>query len=178
MKSNLVYNPNIFENRILVESEDLKVKLVVSGVSDNINKECNITITGLPLFNKGYTYVNGINHFGKNILFYKKASANTIIGQIQNSRNKVPRLTPYIVAINLTGPRFETEHYAEIIAKRFERKNNTNISGVLFVEYLLDDIGDVVVQMHYISNPNAVVNLDWIEGLFNKSIKLSIHSRY
>lgn len=178
LENNLKSDSDIFIDRILVENKELKVKIIVSGMSENLCKECDIKIMGLPTFSSGYSYANAINHFGKNIVFYKKASNNTIANQIQNSRNKVPKSMQYIVAINLTGPRFDIDEYADIIAKRFERKDDTNISGIMFVDYSLDEVGDVNVRIHFISNPNAVVNLGWMEGFFYKTIKLSIHGRY
>lgn len=170
LENSLSSDSNIYEDKILLESEQLKVKIIVSGVTKNIEKDSVFAITGLPVFNTGYCYVNGINHYGKNIVFYKKSSKNTIRGQIKNSYNKVPKSMPYIVVINLSGPRFDPEHYTEMVAERFNRKDDTSISGILFIQHSFDEEGNMVVNMKCVHNPNAVVVLEWIEDFLSKNI--------
>ncbi len=51
---------DIFENRVIVYNPDLGIKLVISGISDNIEKSGLIEMEGFPNFSdeKGYSNVN------------------------------------------------------------------------------------------------------------------------
>lgn len=133
-------------------------------------RDAELTITRIPVFNYGYCYANGINHYGKNIIFLKEASKNTIQSQIQNSRGKVPKSTPYIVVINMSGPRFDPDHYTDVVSERFNRRDDRSISGILFTRYFFDELGNLVVDLRFVSNPNAVISLDWMGDFLHKTI--------
>ena len=115
---------SIYENRIIVDDKSLGVKLCISGVSKNIEKNSVIEMSGIPNFSDeiGYTSANGINRYGKNIIFYKSASMNTIDGQLRNSCNKVPDGTPYVVCIDISSSRFGFDKCSEHLEKHFKKE--------------------------------------------------------
>lgn len=182
IRNELQNDSNIYENKCLVDDSSLGVRLYVSGTSGNIEKNGLIEIAGIPNFSdkKGYSNVNGINRHGKNIVFLKSASKNTIDSQLKNSRNKVPDGSPYVVCIDLSGPRFDLDDYSKYIMKHFDLGDYSNISGVILVTHglLHDDDGKYAVQLHYVDNQNAKIQLPFLKCFLNKSLAVDIESRY
>lgn len=180
IKKSLQDDSNIYENRCIVDDDNLGIRLCISGMTDNIERNMLIEIAGIPNFSdkKGYTNVNGINRYGKNIVFLKSATKNTIDSQLKNSRYKVPKGSPYVVCIDFSGPRFDTDEYSKYILRHFEMSDYTAFSGVLLVEHGLLHDRKYSVQLHYIENDNADFHLPFLTSFFNQSLVLDIESRY
>ncbi len=176
---NLKVDEKIFENRVLVENVDLNYKLIVSGIIENPSTENNFTITGLPVFNHtGYSYVNGINRYGKNILFYKKTRKSSFLKIISSqAKDKVPKNTPYIVFIDFSGIRFNNKECQKYLLNSFKAGNNKSVSGVVFLEKNYSLSGDLLIDMKYISNPFANVKLEWFNNFLIKNLCLKMNSR-
>lgn len=174
---------DIYENRNIVDDISLGVKLCISGIPDNIEKNSVIELSGIPNFSdkKGYTNANGMNRYGKNIIFYKLASMNSIDGQLRNSCNKVPDCTPYVVCIDNSGSRFGFDECSEHIAKHFRMGDYPSFSGVLMVEHGLQYdscCGRYLAQMRYIENQNAIFPLPFLKHFFYPSLTVDVNSRY
>lgn len=176
---NLKVDDKIYENRVLVESLDLNYKLIVSGLIGNPSTENNLTIMGLPVFNHtGYSYVNGINRYGKNILFYKKTRKASFLKIISSqAKDKVPKNKPYIVFIDFSGIRFNDKECEKYLLNSFKGGNNKSVSGVVFLKKNYSLSGDLLIDMKYISNPLANVKLEWFNNFLIKNLCLKINSR-
>lgn len=173
--SGLQKDPHIFENRIIIDDNDLKVKILVSGVSNNIEKNSVIVISGLPVFNhNGFCFMNGINEYGKNIVFYKKASPNIVGNQIKKSRNKVPAFIPCVSVINISGPRFDPDYYENSSTILFDEVNDESISGVIFAQYGFSEIGNILINLKYVKNPHALNRIEWLGDVFNQTFSKQI----
>jgi len=170
---------DIFENRIIVDSQDIGVKLVISGISDNIEKDKLIEIEGLPNFSdeKGYSNANGINRYGKNIVFYKAVSKNALGNQLKNSLKKVPEGRPYVVCIDLSGPRFDTSKSTAKILNHFKRGDFSSFSGVLLVNHGVIKDGKYHVQLHYIENEKSKSPIPFLRGFFRSPLSVDIELR-
>lgn len=176
---NLKVDEKIFENRVLVENRDLNYKLIVSGIIKNPSNENNCTVTGLPVFDHtGFSYVNGINRYGKNILFYKKTRKSSFLKIISNqAKDKVPKNTPYIVFIDFSGIRFNEKECKKYLLNSFKGGNNKSVSGVVFLKKNYSISGDLLIDMKYISNPLADIKLEWFNNFLIKSLCLKMNSR-
>ena len=180
IKESFYNDKDIYENRCIVDDINLGVSLLVSGVSNNTEKNGIVEIAGIPNFSdkKGYSNVNGINRYGKNIVFFKLASKNTINSQLKNSQDKVPDGSPYVVCIDLSGPRFDADEYSKFIMKHFDAGDYTNFSGVILVDHRLLFDGKYAVHLHYIENKGAKYPLPFLKDFLNESLALNIESRY
>lgn len=173
--SSLEQDPHIFENRVIIDDKDLKVKIIVSGVSDKIEKSSVIVISGLPVFNhSGFCFMNGINEYGKNIVFYKKASPNIVGNQIKKSRNKVPEFIPCVSVINISGPRFDPDFYTNSSTKLFDVEKDESISGVIFAQYNFSDKWNIVINLRFVPNPYAMNRIEWLGSIFNQTFTRQI----
>lgn len=180
INESLYNDKDIYENRCIVDDINLGVRLLVSGTSSNTEKNGIIEIAGIPNFSdkKGYSNVNGINRYGKNMVFLKSASKNTINSQLKNSQDKVPDGSPCVVCIDLSGPRFNFDGYSEFIIKHFNSGDYTSFSGVLLVNHGLLLDGKYAAQLHYIENKNAKYPLPFLKDFLNESLALDTESRY
>lgn len=162
---------DIKENTEILNDLDLGIRFIISGVSDDINKESEIEVLGIPIFNTGYCNANGINRFGKNIVFYKEASQNTIFDQLKKSKGKVPKGRPYIAVINISSDRFDVNDYKKRLKSKFDRNDNNSISGIVLVEFGFSRDAEVIVEMEWIENTNADVKLGGMDNFFTRKIK-------
>lgn len=72
---------------------------------------------------------------------------NTIYDQLKNSKKKVPNGMPYVVCIDLSGPRFDINEYSRYIHNHFEMRDHPSFSGVLLVEHGLIQNGNYFIQL-------------------------------
>ena len=179
-QENLSKDNNIYENRHIIDNANLGVKLLVSGTGRNIEKNSLIEIAGIPNFSdeKGYTNANGINRYGKNIVFYKSASKNTINSQLANSHDKVPEGSPYVICIDCSGPRFDLDEYSKYILNIFNDGQHTSFSGVFLIDHGLIDDGKYRVHLHFVENKNAKYSLSFLKDYFTETIAVDINERY
>lgn len=179
IKESLENDNELYENRVILNDLNLGVKLIVSGTT-NSDLKGNLEITNLPNFSdeKGYSNVNGINRNGKNIVFYKLRNMNTITDQLKKSRNKTPEGMPYVVCIDISGPRFSIDESSDHVTCHFERGDFKTISGVLLVLHGVSYSGDYCAELKYISNPNSVSTLKFLENFFVQQLSVNINSRY
>lgn len=180
IKASLEAESMIWEDRCIVDDSNLEVKVLVSGIAGNFERNGIIELSGIPNFSniKGFTNINGINRFGKNIVFLKASSKNTINNQLKNSKSKVPSGMPFVVCIDLSGPRYDINDYSSYIQSHFEMRDHPSFSGVLLVEHGLVQNGNYCVQLLYIENHHAVIQLPFMRNFFTKRLILDINSRY
>lgn len=180
IKDSLETESNIWVDRCVVDDSNFEVKVLISGIADNIERKGIIEISGIPNFSdaKGFTNINGINRFGKNIVFLKASSKNTINSQLKNSKNKIPIGMPFVVCIDLSGPKYDINEYSRYIQSHFEMRDHPSFSGVLLVEHGLVENGHYSVHLQYIPNPHAVIQLPFMNNFLTRSLVLDINSRY
>ncbi len=162
------------ENDVIIDDINMGIKVVVSGEPDSIYDKSRIELFGVPIFSTGYCNANGINDYGKNIMFYKEASHNTIFDQLKKSKGKVPVGTPYIVAINISSDRFDVEEYKVKLKDKFLKNDNTRISGLVLVEFGFTELAEVIVKMNWVPNPNAEVSVGDMSCFFERTISRNI----
>lgn len=152
------------------------VKLLVSGTEDikNIIEMADLNFSD----SKGYSNANGINRYGKNILFYKSASKNTIDSQLRNSQDKVPEGSPYVICIDCSGPRFDLDEYSKYIVNRFNYGQYTSFSGVFLIDHGLIDDGKYMVHFTFVENKYAKYSLSFLKNYFTETIAVDINERY
>ena len=177
--NSLTKGGEIFEERVIVDSKELGVKLVVSGISYNIEKSGIIEMEGIPNFSndKGYSNVNGINRYGKNIVFYKSVSKSALGNQLKASTKKVPEGTPYVVCIDISGPRFDVTRSSEKITNHFNRGDFSNFTGVLLVTHGVINEGKYHAALHYLENENSNSPLPFLKNFFTKTMTVDIEMR-
>ncbi len=88
-------------------------------------------------------------------MFYKAASKNALGNQLKNSQKKVPKGRPYVVCIDLSGPRFDTSKSTSKILNHFKRGDFSSFSGVLLVNHGVVKDAKYYVQLHYIENEKS-----------------------
>jgi len=123
-------NNEIYENKVLANIEEIGLKLIISGISDNFISNSKFEISGIPNFSneRKYSNANVINHYGKNIVFYKESNMNSIDTLLKNSKKKVINNEPYVVCLDLSGPRFDWSKSEKHILNHFSKSDYTHIS--------------------------------------------------
>lgn len=158
----------------IYSNEALNISVVVSGLGNNFHAEASdLEILGIPTFNKNLCLANAFNCFGKNIIFYKKATPyNRVINeQLRKSRNKVPAGEPYVIIIDASTSRYDIEDIEKYLEKRFRDgiAGEKDISGVLLTTFQMDPENLVVVSMRYIPNFKSDEPLIWLKEFFQSS---------
>jgi hypothetical protein len=163
--------PKVTSEGEVYKNEKLGVSIVLSGLGNTyISDSNNIELLGIPTFNKNLCLANAFNTFGKNIVFYKKATPfNRVINeQLRKSRNKVPKGSPYVVVIDASTPRYDINDIEEYIKVRFNEaiEAEKTISGVLLINFQIDPQELVILEMKYVANPNSTEPLEWLKDFF------------
>lgn len=180
IKESFMRDKNICENRIIISDNKLGVKLLISGTSSNIAKNGSIEFAGIPNFSdeKGYSNANGINRYGKNVVFYKYYSKNTIDSQLKNSVGKVPEGTPYVICIDCSDSRFDFSKCSEYILRRFSLGDYKSFSGVLLIDHGVTTDGNYGVSSYFVENKYSKYPLPFLRKFFTESMVSNFNERY
>jgi hypothetical protein len=179
--------PKVISEGEIYKNDNLGVKIVLSGLGKTYNTDSdNLEMLGIPTFNKNFCLANAFNTFGKNIVFYKRATPfNRVINeQLRKSRNKVPKGNPYVVVIDASTPRYDINDIEGYINDRFNQtiEEENDISGVLLINFRIDPQEFVVIEIRYIPNLNSNEPLEWLKDFFKpfyskKEIKVKLSSK-
>lgn len=160
----------IYEGQILYEDENLNFKVEISGCQ-KIPEQTEQFISGIPVFNHfGYETACGINHHGKNIVFYKYANKNIIENQFKKSRSKTIKDSNYIVAICTDDRRIDSEKIHEKLNLLFKDPINSEIAGVIVANTILDSSYNYGLEIEYFNNTYAKNDLSYLQNFFAKRV--------
>lgn len=160
----------IYEGQVLYEDENLNFKVEISGCQ-KISDQNDLIISGIPVFNHlGYETACGINHHGKNIIFYKYANKNIIKNQFKKSRSKTSKESNYIVAICTDDRRIDSENISENINSLFKDPLYSEIAGVIIANTIFDVSYNYGLEIEYFSNTYAKNDLSFLRDFFAKRV--------